>query len=249
MEIEISGSSSPASCEVLDIDGNYARNDCDSRRKSEFKDDDDFFNMNVPIEKEGEQDVLYNSLDATCDINLVHSQIFNDIIPKLDIKFKTEEAAYEFYYDYTYEVGFSVRRSKEHKDKRGRLVNRIFRCSCEAAKLSGAFARFKDFLTDFSECIFNYENEDDFISAWNAMLERLVDDRRYEELKAHYRAIQSSPSLSFLVEILKHATSIYTHDVFVLFQRELSKAHNCNLNRLGESGRVTEYDISPFGKD
>ncbi|KAI8571657.1 hypothetical protein RHMOL_Rhmol01G0136600 [Rhododendron molle] len=36
----------------LDIDGNYARNDCDSRRKLEFKDDDDFFNMNAPMEKE-----------------------------------------------------------------------------------------------------------------------------------------------------------------------------------------------------
>ncbi|KAI8538195.1 hypothetical protein RHMOL_Rhmol09G0083700 [Rhododendron molle] len=95
MEVEISGSSSPISCEVLDINGNYARDDCKSRCKLEFKDDDDFFNTDVPIEEEGEQDV--NSLDATSDINLVHSQIPNKAIPKLDMKFKTEEAAYEFY--------------------------------------------------------------------------------------------------------------------------------------------------------
>ncbi|KAF7139444.1 hypothetical protein RHSIM_Rhsim07G0064000 [Rhododendron simsii] len=59
METEISGSSSPISCEVLDIDGNYARDDCKSHHKLEFKDDDDFFNTDVPIEAEGEQDVLH----------------------------------------------------------------------------------------------------------------------------------------------------------------------------------------------
>ncbi|XP_058210025.1 protein FAR1-RELATED SEQUENCE 5-like isoform X1 [Rhododendron vialii] len=582
MEIEISGSSSPISCEVLGIEDNYARDDCESRRKLEFKDDDDFFNTDVPIKEEGEQDVLLNSLDATSDINLLHSQIPHEAIPKLDMKFKTEEAAYEFYNAYAYKVGFSVRRSKEYKDKSGMLVTLIFCCSCEgkrgkdkrdsiikshrpetrfgclaqkkikycrqtkqyyvaefnpvhnhavctpskthlhkshrklsvaqaveldmgndygigpkatvefmarqaggrenlgfipqdyknylrskrtvqmkrgdtggvleylqkmqledpnffyaiqvdeddlitnifwadakmmadyahfgdvvsfdttyrknkdgrpfamfvgvnhhkqtvvfgaallysesadsfiwlfdifakamggktpktiltdqdaamakalaaqwpetihrlciwhiyqnaASKLSGAFARFKDFSKDFSECIYDYEDEDEFINAWNAMLERynlqdndwlkrmfnqkekwalvygrqtfcadmtttqrsesmnsvlkryasykhdllqffhhfqrLVDDRRYEELKADFRATQSTPSLSFPVEMLKHAASMYTPDVFVLFQRELSKAHDCNLKKFGESGTVTKYDVSPYGKD
>ncbi|XP_058217332.1 protein FAR1-RELATED SEQUENCE 9-like [Rhododendron vialii] len=79
--------------------------------------------------------------------------------------------------------------------------------------------------------------------------QRLVDDPRYEELKADFRATQSTPSLSFPVEMLKHAASMYTSDVFVLFQRELSKAHDCNLKKFGESGTVIEYDISPYGKD
>ncbi|KAG5545088.1 hypothetical protein RHGRI_017525 [Rhododendron griersonianum] len=179
MEIEISGSSSPISCEL------------------EFKDDDDFVNTDVPIEEEGEQDVLHNSLDATSNINLLHSQIPHEAIPKLDMKFKTEEAAFEFYNAYAYKVGFSVHRSKEYKDKSGMLV----------------------------------------------------DDRRYEELKADFRATQSTPSLSFPVEMLKHAASMYTPDVFVLFQRELSKAHDCNLKKFGESGTVIEYDVSPYCKD
>ncbi|KAI8561606.1 hypothetical protein RHMOL_Rhmol04G0353300 [Rhododendron molle] len=134
MDIEISGSSSPISCEVLGIGDNYARDDCESRRKLEFKDDDDFFNTDVPTKEEGEQYVLHNSLDATSDINLLHSQIPHEAIPKVDMKFKTEEAAYEFYNAYAYKVGFSVRRSKEYKDKSGMLVTRTFCCSCEGKR-------------------------------------------------------------------------------------------------------------------
>ncbi|KAH7838549.1 hypothetical protein Vadar_027982 [Vaccinium darrowii] len=115
MEIEINGSSSPISCEVLDS----ARDDSRSRRKLEFEDDDDFLNMDVPVEDEGEQNG-HNSVHAIGDINLVHSKISNEAIPKLDMKFMTEEAAYQFYNAYAYKVGFSVRRSKEHKDKSGR---------------------------------------------------------------------------------------------------------------------------------
>ncbi|KAI8528563.1 hypothetical protein RHMOL_Rhmol05G0311800 [Rhododendron molle] len=84
---------SPISCEVLGIGDNHARDDCESRRKLEFKDDDDFFNTDVPTKEEGEQYVLHNSLDATSDINLLHSQIPHEAIPKVDMKFKTEEAA------------------------------------------------------------------------------------------------------------------------------------------------------------
>ncbi|PSS16368.1 Protein FAR1-RELATED SEQUENCE like [Actinidia chinensis var. chinensis] len=182
-----------------------------------------------------------------------------------------------------------------------------------ASKLSGVFAIFQDFSKDFSKCIYDYEDEDEFISAWNAMLERynlqdndwlkrmfnqkekwalvygrqtfcadmtttqrsesmnsllkryasynndllqffqhfqrLVDDRRYEELKANFRATQSTPFLSFPIEMLKHAARIYTPEVFNLFEKELRKAHDCNFNRLGDNETITEYDVSPFGKD
>ena len=47
--------------------------------------------------------------------------------------------------------------------------------------------------------------------------ERLGDDRRFEELRADFKATQSKPSLEYLVEILKHATSVYTPAVFKLF--------------------------------
>ncbi|KAM1292043.1 hypothetical protein ACFX13_019393 [Malus domestica] len=68
--------------------------------------------------------------------------------------------------------------------------------------------------------------------------ERLVDDRRYQELRAEFKASQSSPALSFPVEILKHATCIYTSAVLKWFQNELGKAHDCVLIFNGEIGSV-----------
>ncbi|KAH7867302.1 hypothetical protein Vadar_031644 [Vaccinium darrowii] len=130
MDIEINRSFSPISCEVLDS----ARDESRSRRKLEFEDDDAFLNMDVPMEDDGEQDESHNSDDLTGDINFVHSKISNEAIPKVDMKFMTEEAAYQFYNAYAYKVGFSVRRSKEHKDKSGRIVTRIFCCSCEGKR-------------------------------------------------------------------------------------------------------------------
>lgn len=47
--------------------------------------------------------------------------------------------------------------------------------------------------------------------------QRLVDDRRYEELKADFKATQSRPSLAHPVEILKHAASVYASAIFKLF--------------------------------
>ncbi|KAH7847128.1 hypothetical protein Vadar_022191 [Vaccinium darrowii] len=95
-----------------------ARDESRSRRKLEFEDDEAFLNMDVPMEDDGMQDESNNSDDLTGDINFVHSKISNEAIPKVGMKFMTEERAYQFYNAYAYKVGFSVRRSKEHKDKR-----------------------------------------------------------------------------------------------------------------------------------
>ncbi|KAH7862821.1 hypothetical protein Vadar_009995 [Vaccinium darrowii] len=46
----------------------------------------------------------------------------------------------------------------------------------------------------------------------------------------------------------QHAASTYTPDVFVLVQRELSKAHDCKLEKSGENGTITKYEITPYGK-
>ncbi|KAI8572270.1 hypothetical protein RHMOL_Rhmol01G0185000 [Rhododendron molle] len=254
MEIEISGSSSPISCEVLDINGNYARHDCESHRKLEFKDDDDFFNTDVPIEEESEQDVLHNSLDATSDMNLLHSQIPPEAIPKLDMNLRQKRQFMNFImltrtklvlvcveadakmmanyahfgdvvsFDTTYRknkdgrpfamfVGVNYHKQtvvfgavllySESADSfiwlfdtfakaMGGKTPKTILTNPDAAmakvlaaqwpetihrlciwhiyqnaasKLSGAFARFKDFSKDFNECIYDYEDEDEFISA------------------------------------------------------------------------------------
>ncbi|KAK6146713.1 hypothetical protein DH2020_020582 [Rehmannia glutinosa] len=79
--------------------------------------------------------------------------------------------------------------------------------------------------------------------------DRLVDDRRYQELKADLRTSQSTPVVSFPVQILKHAASIYTHEVFELFQDELHKAYDSKAELSGENGETCEYKVIPFKKN
>ena len=78
--------------------------------------------------------------------------------------------------------------------------------------------------------------------------QRLVDDHRYNELRADFKANQSSPALSFLVKILKNEAKVYTHAVFKWFQSELCKAHDCALKLLGEIGTMSIYEIIAHGK-
>ena len=51
--------------------------------------------------------------------------------------------------------------------------------------------------------------------------ERLLESRRYEELQADFRATQTKMKLSFEVEILKHAASLYTPSVTNMFQTQV----------------------------
>uniref|UniRef100_A0A803PZF9 SWIM-type domain-containing protein n=1 Tax=Cannabis sativa TaxID=3483 RepID=A0A803PZF9_CANSA len=70
--------------------------------------------------------------DYAVKIMQIHSNIPDDEIPKVSMEFKTEEQAYNFYNVYAYKVGFSIRRSKSHKDnENGKIKNRTFCCSCE----------------------------------------------------------------------------------------------------------------------
>ena len=41
-----------------------------------------------------------------------------------------------------------------------------------ARELSGVFARSEELKEDFSSCLYDYEDEDSFISAWNTMLDK-----------------------------------------------------------------------------
>ncbi|KAG8365107.1 hypothetical protein BUALT_Bualt18G0069900 [Buddleja alternifolia] len=148
-----------------------------------------------------------------------------------------------------------------------------------AIHLSSVFTHFTNFSKDFSSCVYDFEEEEDFINAWQAMLvkydnhttewsmnsvlkryvsykhnllqffhhfDRLVDERRYEELKADLRTSHSTPTASFPVEILKHAASVYTHEVFELFQNELRKAYDSRIELCNEVGDTFEYKVTPF---
>ncbi|KAM6550982.1 hypothetical protein CsatB_000790 [Cannabis sativa] len=143
-----------------------------------------------------------------------------------------------------------------------------------AKHLSSVFERFREFATDFGNCIYEYDEECEFIEAWGNMLgkynlennewlaqqfklkekwalvygreafcanmtttqrsesmnnvlkkyvsyqhtmlqffqhfERLIDDRRYEELKADFKVSQRNLAPSLPIEILNHAATEYT---------------------------------------
>ncbi|KAF1867120.1 hypothetical protein Lal_00049548 [Lupinus albus] len=116
-------------------------------------------------------------------------------------------------------------------------------------KLSHVIAEFREFSKDFSKCIYEYEEEEEFIKAWNNMLNiRLVQDRRYEETKADFKATQRSLTLSFDVEILRHASTIYTPSVFKMIQFEVSIAYDSSMHVFYEAENIIEYKVIPYKK-
>lgn len=181
-----------------------------------------------------------------------------------------------------------------------------------ATHLGSVFESFPSFLKDFSSCVYDYDEEVEFLDAWSKMLEkyelqengwlirlfkikekwalvygrqsfcadmtttqrsesmhaslkryvsykhdllrffqhfdRLVEDRRYKELKADLRTKHTIPVNSIPVQILKHAASVYTHEVFELFKKEFSKACDSKIDLCSKIGETFEYMVTPFGK-
>nr|KYP70189.1 Protein FAR1-RELATED SEQUENCE 4 [Cajanus cajan] len=179
-------------------------------------------------------------------------------------------------------------------------------------KLSIVFGKFQDFSKDFNKCIYEYEEEEEFIIAWSNMLEkydlkdnswlkqtfalkekwalvygrenfcadmtttqrnesmnnvikkyvsyqhdllrffhhfqRMVEDRRDEESKADFKVTQRSLILSFDVEILRHAATIYTPAIFKMIQHEVSSGYDCSMYISSQNGEVTEYKVTSYKK-
>ena len=182
-----------------------------------------------------------------------------------------------------------------------------------AKHLSSVFERFREFATDFGNCIYEFDEESEFIEAWENMLrkynlesndwfaqqfklkekwalvygretfcanmtttqrsesmnnhlkkyvsyqhsmlrflehfERLIVDRRHEELKADFRVSQHNLAPSLPIEILNHAATLYTPAVLRMFEVEFSKAYNCDIQLCTEPGTtMEEYILTPNGK-
>ncbi|KAK1566860.1 hypothetical protein Q3G72_004968 [Acer saccharum] len=66
--------------------------------------------------------------------------------------------------------------------------------------------------------------------------ERVLKDRRYEELIADFKMMQTSLMLVTNAEMLQHAVDIYTPEVFKLFQKEYIGILNCYI-----------YEVAKFG--
>ncbi|CAL9029684.1 unnamed protein product [Prunus brigantina] len=68
--------------------------------------------------------------------DLVHSSIQKQLIPMIGMEFETEDLAFKFYNAYAYNIDFSIRRSRCHKFKSGRLRDRLFVCFAEGKRVS-----------------------------------------------------------------------------------------------------------------
>ncbi|KAL3506474.1 hypothetical protein ACH5RR_031856 [Cinchona calisaya] len=57
-----------------------------------------------------------------------------------------------------------------------------YRKNNEANHLSGVFGEFKSFANDFSKCIYDFEEEEDFVEEWNKILDKydLQDNKMVE---------------------------------------------------------------------
>ena len=181
-----------------------------------------------------------------------------------------------------------------------------------AIHLSGVFQEFREFAKDFASCIYDYEEEEEFLEGWKLMLtkygledndwlkrmfrvkekwalaygrhmfcadmtttqrsesmngvlkryvsyqhkfleffkhfQRLLEDRRYEELKADFKSTTSVPSLSYPIEILKDASKIYTPEAFKCFEQQWFMSHDCALEIVEDVDTHTRYKITPHLK-
>ncbi|KAM1631202.1 hypothetical protein ACFX2K_019235 [Malus domestica] len=64
-------------------------------------------------------------------VDLEKTDVRKQLVLVLGMEFETEEDAFEFYNAYAYTVGFSVRKSKAHKNEDDKLMDRLFVCSSE----------------------------------------------------------------------------------------------------------------------
>ncbi|KAM5576773.1 protein FAR1-RELATED SEQUENCE 5-like [Rosa sericea] len=180
-----------------------------------------------------------------------------------------------------------------------------------AKRLSRVFHGSELFAHDFGKCVYDYEDEDDWLLAWSNMLEkhnlkedkwlknlfdmrkkwalvygrhtftadmmstqrsesmnnilkkylkpsydllcflehyeRVLADRRYEELIADFKMMQTSPVLSANVEMLQHAEEVYTPEAFRLFQQQYTSIGDYVADKVSKSEMKYEYKVSYRG--
>ncbi|KAG7588528.1 Zinc finger PMZ-type, partial [Arabidopsis suecica] len=180
-----------------------------------------------------------------------------------------------------------------------------------AKKLSHVFHGSGQFATDFGKCVYDHEEEEDWLLAWSNMLkkhnlienkwlknvfevkekwamvygrhtftadmvstqssesmnnilkrylkssydllsffehyERVLDDRRYNELTADFKMMHTSSVLSATVEMLQHAEEVYTPEVFKLFQKQYTAIGDYVAKKVSKSEMVYEYKVSYRG--
>ncbi|OMO80390.1 Zinc finger, PMZ-type [Corchorus olitorius] len=255
-------------------------------------------NLELMDEQIPQQDKSLNWIDPSANvIALLHSNVSQESIPKLgtrstdkrDVDVKQHRSETRFQCLATLKVKrFEAMLGKEPKtiliDQDPAMAKALasqwpetYHRLCvwhmyqNAAKhLSDKFERFSSLAKDFSSCVYDHDEEEDFLKAWQDMIKtynlenntwlqrqfqlkeqwalNLLEDRRYKELQADFKDNQSKPSLPFPVEILKHAAKIYTLEVFKIFSDQLWLTWDCELYTIEATGSTTSYKVVPPGK-
>ncbi|CAN0924845.1 Protein FAR1-RELATED SEQUENCE 5 [Linum grandiflorum] len=180
-----------------------------------------------------------------------------------------------------------------------------------AKHLSHVFHGSKQFTSDFSSCVYDYEDEDEWLTAWNNILKkynlennewlhgifsekekwamvygrfmfiadmkstqrsesmnnvlkkylkpkhnmlyffdhysRLVEDRRYQELLAEFKMRDTRLLLKVDVDMLRHASRVYPHKVFNMFQEEYVKALDWTIDKISKNEDEVVYKVRHIG--
>ncbi|XP_024160521.1 protein FAR1-RELATED SEQUENCE 5-like [Rosa chinensis] len=77
--------------------------------------------------------------------------------------------------------------------------------------------------------------------------ERVLADRRYAELIADFKMMQTSPVLSANIKMLQHAEEVYTPEAFRLFQHQYTSIGDYVANKVSKSEMNYEYKVSYRG--
>lgn len=76
----------------------------------------------------------------------------------------------------------------------------------------------------------------------------MLEALRYEEFKANFHSCQTTPILSIKATILNHASKVYTHEIFKIFQAKKLKTWKCLMYNRGEEGSMINYCATQSGK-
>jgi zinc finger SWIM domain-containing protein 3 len=178
--------------------------------------------------------------------------------------------------------------------------------------LAGCVKDYKKFNSDFQNCIYDQEEEEEFIKAWHQLLDkyelqqnkwlqrifdkrhqwalvydrntfsadmsttqrnesfnnelkgyisvkydmltffehfdRLLGDKRYEEVKCDFRATQSTPRPKAELRILRDVVEVYTPAVYKIFEEEVMQTLNCDIFYCGDVDEQKVYKIKSHGK-
>ncbi|XP_050264156.1 protein FAR1-RELATED SEQUENCE 5-like [Quercus robur] len=115
------------------------------------------------------------------------------------------------------------------------------------------------FNADFLACIYEYDGEDEFLTAWNEMLDKydvcenkwliVVNQKRDKELEAEYNSRQKFPRLKLKSSpMLNQVATVYTPKLFDLFQSKVEEVMTLSILERNVS-QTHSYVVGVFNQN